>query len=276
MSGHTYLSSRVAGMWARRSGRAQFVAGDGPLVQAFGMFQTPDIEGKLLCSAVLVSAGVQWRTHHVHEAFELAQRRTPLDLFAYSDLEQFARGGARQCLVDHHGVLGDLELGELPAAVLDDGRQIYLCAIAVEDGANLLTHDVVWDGEDGGVGDTRRCQQHTFDLHARDVLPSADDDVFDPVDDVDAARVVDTHNVPGVHPSVDDRGGGGLWAIPVPVGDIGSAGYQFADAGVVGDRNDAQVDGRDSVANRVGVLDRITVRQHGDQRRRLCHAVAVH
>jgi len=35
-------------MWARRSGRAQFVAGDGPLVQAFGMFQTPDIEGKLL------------------------------------------------------------------------------------------------------------------------------------------------------------------------------------------------------------------------------------
>ncbi len=52
---------------------------------------------------------------------------------------------------------GTFELGELPTAVLDDGRQIHLRAIAVEDGANLLAHDVVWDGEDGGVGDTRRC-----------------------------------------------------------------------------------------------------------------------
>src|SRR5580693_3943540 len=199
----------------------------------------PLSKGHCCGSAVMTPSGVQWRTHYILEAFRSAQRGTPLDLFAQTGLEQFARGGARQCLVDHHGVLGNLEVGEMPAAVPDDRRQIHLCTIGVEDRANLLTHDVVWDGEDGGIGDTRRCQQHTFDFHARDVLPSADDDVFDPVDDVYAARVVDTHNVPGVHPSVDDRGGGGLRAIPVPVGDIGSAGYQFANARVVGDRIDA-------------------------------------
>src|ERR1700757_2569634 len=105
--------------------------------------KTPDIEGKLLWLSGSGPAGVQWRTHHVHEAFGSAQRGTPLDLFAQTGLEQFARGGARQCLVDHHGVLGHLELREVSAAVPDDGRQIHLCTIAVDDGANLLTHDLV-------------------------------------------------------------------------------------------------------------------------------------
>src|ERR1700693_1689157 len=57
--------------------------------------KTPDIEGKLLWLSDSGPSRSAVAYASRHEAFGSAQRRTPLDLFAQTGLEQFARGGER-------------------------------------------------------------------------------------------------------------------------------------------------------------------------------------
>jgi hypothetical protein len=97
-------------------------------------------------------------------------------------------------------------------------------------------------------------------LDTGDVLAAADDDVLDPVHDVDAAGFVDPNDVSGVQPSVDDGLGVRLLAVPVAGGHVGTPDDQLPGARIIVDGRDTQVDRGHGVADRVGVLDRVLVR----------------
>ena len=75
---------------------------------------------------------------------------------------------------------------------------VHCLCPAEQDGADLLAHHVIGNGDHRGFRDAGCGKQCGFDLDAGNVLAATDDDVLDPVDDVHAAGVVDAHDVTGV------------------------------------------------------------------------------
>ena len=64
-------------------------------------------------------------------------------------------------------------------------------------GAHLLADALVGDADDRGLGDVGMLVERGLDLGGVDVLAAADDDVLQPVDDVEVALVVEAAEVAG-------------------------------------------------------------------------------
>ena len=64
-------------------------------------------------------------------------------------------------------------------------------------------------------------EEHGLHLGAVHVLTAADDDVLEPVDDIDVALIVVVAEVPGMEPAVDEGCARGRGIIPVALGDLG-------------------------------------------------------
>ena len=73
------------------------------------------------------------------------------------------------------------------------------------DGADLLAESLVGHADDRGLGHVGVLVERGFDLGRVDVLAAADDDVLQPVDDVEVAVGVEAAEVAGVEPAVGER-----------------------------------------------------------------------
>src|SRR6185295_15700862 len=97
-------------------------------------------------------------------------------------------------------VAGDLEVGDLAAAVVGDGVAVELRPAAADDpGHQLLAEAVVRHAHHLHVGDVRVPHQELLDLPRVDVLAAPDDHVLRAPDDVQVAVRVHHREVAGVH-----------------------------------------------------------------------------
>ena len=107
-----------------------------------------------------------------------------------------------------------------------------------------------------------------FEIHRRDLLAGGgDDDLLDPAEDADAPGL-DRCLVTGTQPTVDERAGGVVVALPVAAHHAGAAQQEFA---VVAD---LRLDAGERATDRRRVVVVGCVRR--DDRRGLGHAVALH
>ena len=96
-------------------------------------------------------------------------------------------------------------------------------------GAHLLAHALVGDADGRGLGDVGVLVEGGLDLGGVDVLTAADDDVLQPVDDVEEAFVIEPAEVAGEEPAVAEGSGRGLGVVEVAPHDSGPSQPDLAD-----------------------------------------------
>src|SRR5262245_36358381 len=151
------------------------------------------------------------------------RRREPRDrLVADLAPQNLPRRRARQWLRRPQDVAWDLVaremLGEERAELVEIER-----VAGVDRRADLLAHAVVGHRVDRRFADLGMHQQRGLDVAAADVLATADDQVLDPVDDVEEALVVEVRAVAGAKPVAGERRCGGLGLVPVAAKHRGAA-----------------------------------------------------
>src|SRR6478735_1635544 len=136
---------------------------------------------------------------------------------SHLDLADLA-GDRHRVLVDDLDVARDLVVGELARGVGADGVGVERVGAVAEldPRTQLLAVLLVGDADHLHVLDVGVGVEELLDLAWVDVLPTADDHVLDPADDVAVAVLAHLGEVAGVHPAVGVDGLGGLLGV-VPV-----------------------------------------------------------
>ena len=93
---------------------------------------------------------------------------------------------------------------------------------------DLLAEHRVGHPDHGAVGHGRVLEQGRLHLDAVDVLPTPDDHVLGPVDDMDEPLLVDAGHVAGVEPSPVNESPGRLGSVPVAPHHVGPLDPQLA------------------------------------------------
>src|SRR5258705_8901910 len=142
-------------------------------------------------------------------------------------------GGALGQLVDEPHLAG-VFVGSDP--VFDEGADLRGggadARFEHDGGADLFAEQFVGDADDGGLGDGGMLVEHLLDLARIHVVAAADDELLLSIDDVVAAVFVDSTDVTGGEPAVDDARLGGLGQLPVALHHVVPTDLDFTVAAV--------------------------------------------
>ena len=131
-----------------------------------------------------------------------ARNSTPEKLGASSRFRTLPAGLRGSGSARNQNRVGTLKAASRSATNRANSSASTSCAGTEDDhGTDLLAQHLVGHADDGTVGHGRVFDQGRLDLHAVDVLPTPDDHVLGPVDDVDESLLVDAGHVAGVEPS---------------------------------------------------------------------------
>src|ERR1700733_1800752 len=146
-------------------------------------------------------------------------------------LHQLAGGIARQRSRRERDFYRDLEGGETLGE--EDAQVCFGNAGAVpqhHDRGRLFAQGGMRDADHAGVDDGGMLVERILDFDAVDVFAAADQHVLGAIEDVTETLGVETGDIAGAQPAIDERFRGGLWILPVAADDARALDHELAHA----------------------------------------------